>query len=347
MAEGLHQEALTKLKDTFGDRIQPPPERDTDSEGSVASVMPRNTEEIQLLSEVARRYSIPLIPLGAGTSTDTVEEQGSLLVRFDLMRRRRLPDGEAPWIEVEPGVPWLELEDELRIRGRGLAVYPTSAPRATVGGWLATDGFGVGSFEYGWLSENVLSVGVVLPGGELREVRGTDLQSFIHTTEDTAIVVSAKLRTRVANTDTPCAVAFEDPNALLGAVTDTVEASVPLWHLAFLNPMMAWARGLGENHLLFGAYPRERSDEVEEEVRRIAELHEGNVLPAADTHRVWTERFFPAAPAHPTPNADRTFVPISQLPMLLADDRVSENTALQGTVSRSKEVLLLTYDSDT
>jgi hypothetical protein len=41
----------------------------------------------------------------------------------------------------------LELDDELRARGRGLAVYPTSAPRATVGGLVATDGLGVGSFE--------------------------------------------------------------------------------------------------------------------------------------------------------------------------------------------------------
>jgi hypothetical protein len=29
---------------------------------------------------------------------------------------------------------------------------------------------GVGSFEYGWLRENVLSADVVLPGGERREV---------------------------------------------------------------------------------------------------------------------------------------------------------------------------------
>jgi hypothetical protein len=41
----------------------------------------------------------------------------------------------------------LELDDELRARGRGLAVYPTSAPRATVGGLVATDGLGAGSFE--------------------------------------------------------------------------------------------------------------------------------------------------------------------------------------------------------
>ncbi len=93
------------------------------------------------------------------------------------MRRTRLPGGEEPWVEAEPGVSWLHLDDGLRVRGRGLAVYPTSAPRATVGGWLATDGLGVGSFEYGWLSENVLSAGVVLPGSERREVAGEELRS--------------------------------------------------------------------------------------------------------------------------------------------------------------------------
>jgi FAD/FMN-containing dehydrogenase len=32
------------------------------------------------------------------------------------------------------------------------------------------DGLGRGSFEYGWLIENILSADVVLPGGERRRV---------------------------------------------------------------------------------------------------------------------------------------------------------------------------------
>jgi hypothetical protein len=51
-----------------------------------------------------------------------------------------------------------------------------SAPWTTTDGWLTMDRLGVGSFEYGRLHENVLSVHVVLPGGEHREVRGEELR---------------------------------------------------------------------------------------------------------------------------------------------------------------------------
>lgn len=345
MKETRHPEALKTLEETFGDRLQRVRERARDHKGVVASVTPRNAEEIQSLAEIARRYSISLVPLGAGTDAG-VDEEGSVLVRFDLMRRTWLPGDDGPWVETEPGTTWLELEEALSFRGRDLAVYPTSAPRATVGGWLATDGLGVGSFEYGWLSENVLSADVVSSGGELRTVQGEDLQASIGPTGDAAIVVSARLRTRVANSDILFAVAFGDSNSLVGAVTDTIEAGAPLWHLAFLDPAMARARGLGKDYLLFGVYPRERSDRVEEGIRRVAEDHKGSVLPTAGTHRVWTERFFPVAPAHPTPNAERAFVGVSQLSEFLFEGKTQEKTALQGTIARSKEALLLTFELD-
>ena len=203
------REALEKLKETFGDRLKH--EEHHPSEKTAASVMPMSAEEVQLLSEASQRYSIPLIPVGSGTSPDATDENGGLLVRFDLMRHTLLPEGDEPWIEAEPGTIWLEMEDDLR--ARGLAVYPTSAPRATVGGWLAINGLGVGSFEYGWLSENVLSANVVLPGGELREVPGEDLKTYAEPGEANPIVVGTKLRTRTANADTLFAVAFDDPDS--------------------------------------------------------------------------------------------------------------------------------------
>ena len=152
---------------------------------------------------------MPLAAVGGGTSTEPVAEEGKLLVRFDLMRGVRLPHGDGGWVEAESGTPWLKLDEELRLRDMGLAVYPTSAPRATVGGWLATDGLGVGSFEYGWLRENVLSASVVLPGGERREVPGEEVGSFLSTGTAEGIVVDARLRTRQADADTPFAATFE------------------------------------------------------------------------------------------------------------------------------------------
>lgn len=345
MTEALHEEALRTLEGTFGSRIQVASEREPALAGAAASVEPVNAHEVRTLAQVAYRYSVSLVPLGAGTVADPDIAKGSILVRFDLMRRLKIPEGEEPWAEAEPGTPWLELEDELRVRGRGLAVYPTSAPRATVGGWLATDGFGVGSFEYGRLSENVLSASVVLPDGELREAKGEDLQAYMGPAGDTAIVVNARLRTRSVGSDTPFAVAFEDPDALARTVTEIVENAVPLWHLAFINPTLSRARRLGDHYLLFGAYPAERSALVQESLRRVSDDHAGRTLDTAETHRVWTERFFPVAPAHPTPDADRAFVPLDRLPAALAEHR-PPTTALQGTVARSGETLLLTFELD-
>ena len=146
--------------------------------GALASVLPLHAKEVELLAREAARYSIPLAAVGGGTSTEPVAEEGKLLVRFDLMRGIRLPHGDRGWVEAEPGTPWLKLDEELRLRGMGLAVYPTSAPRATVGGWLATDGLGVGSFEYGRLRENVLSASVVLPGARAAKCRARRWEAF-------------------------------------------------------------------------------------------------------------------------------------------------------------------------
>ena len=348
MSEDQREEILRTLEQSFGDRLKRGPvrEKEPGTEDALASVLPMNAEEVEFLAQVAASYSVPLLALGAGTAPQSGAQKRGIAVRFDLMRRTRLPDAEEAWVEAEPGVPWLQLDDELRVRGRGLAVYPTSAPRATVGGWLAIDGLGVGSFEYGWLSENVLSASVVLAGGERREVGGEQLRSLTGRGGSQAIVVDARLRTRRANADVPFAATFGDPEDLAASVADLSGSGVPLWHLAFVNPTMARARKLEEDYLLFGAYPQERTPEVEAGLRDAIEPHRGRILPVAQAHRVWGERFFPVAPSHPTPiPMARELTSVEELPAALGrENSQPEHTALQGTVARSAEVLLLAIE---
>ncbi len=160
-------------------------------------------------------------------------------------------------------------------------------------------------------------------------------------------VVDARLRTRRADADVPFAAAFDEPEDLLECIASLHEAGALLWHLAFLDPGMVRARGLGDGYLLFGAYPTERSSIVEEVLRETFETHHARLLPPAESHRVWGERFFPMAPSRPTPtSAQRTLVPILELAeALLATREHSTGDALQGTVSRSGEVLLLAFDA--
>jgi FAD/FMN-containing dehydrogenase len=342
-----HERALREIEEVFGDRLKRGPARPGAGD-ALGSVSPMSAEEVELLAEVAGRYSVPLVALGAGTaSAPGSESGGGILVHFDLMRGLQLPEREEPWVEAEPGASWLQLDDHLRTRGWGLAVYPTSAPRATVGGWLTQDGLGVGSFEYGWLSENILSASVVLPGGERREVPGEDLRSLIGPEREGAIVVEAKLRTRRADADVPFGATFGSADQLVGAVVDAAEARLPLWHLAFLNPRMAHARGLAEDYTLFGAYDAGgRAAEAEADLRGVFESHRGHALPAAEAHRAWGERFFPVAPSHPTPSSTRELVHLSGLPgALVGAESRPPRAAVQGTVARSGEVLLLSINA--
>jgi FAD/FMN-containing dehydrogenase len=344
MTDKQHEDVLKSLTDIFADRLRLPPLGDgSDAVDAIASVLPSSVEEVRSLSEVAARHSVPLVPFGARTGPESRPTEGSILVRFDLMRNVRSPHSEEPWIEAEPGASWLQLEDDLRPRGRGLVVYPTSAPRATVGGWLARDGLGVGSFEYGWLWENVLSVNVVLAGGELREVPGAELKTYFGPDISKGIVVGARLGTRRA-ADVPFAAAFRDAGDLTGAVETIFEARPPLWHVAFLSPAMASAINLGEDYLLFGAYPGERKERVEGDLHSVLERARGDALAAADAYRVWGERFFPVAPSHPTPvPTDRVLVGVEDLAKVL--DRFSSK-AVQGTVARSGEVHLIAINAN-
>src|ERR687898_2354617 len=200
-----NERALRDFEEVFGDRLKregPAPSGVPDAGDTLASVSPMSVEEVKLLAEVAGRHSVPLVALGGGTASKTDIEGGGILIHFDLMRGLRLPEHEESWVEAEPGASWLQLDDLLRARGWGLAVYPTSAPLATVGGWLAMNGLGVGSYEYGWLRENVPWASVVLPGGEVVEVAGEEVRSFVGPGA-AGIIVGAKLRTRRAGGDVP------------------------------------------------------------------------------------------------------------------------------------------------
>ena len=343
--DASQKETLNLLRKAFEDRIRRRlVVREAEAEDRLSFVLPASAEEVELLSEIGERFSVPLVAQGARTAFEAGSERGAILIGFDLMRRVRLPaDPEEAWAEAEPGALWLELDNYLHARGRSLTVYPTSAPRTTIGGWIASDGLGVGSFEYGWLHENVLSADLVMPGGERRVVQGRELRSFVGSGEGAGIIVGARLRTRRADADLPFGATFASAEDLVGTVVETIEAGIPLWHLAFLNPQMARARGLADSHMLFGAYPRERVARVEEGLRRVLESRRGRIMPVAEAYRAWGERFFPMVPSHPLPNPVREFVSAAQLPEALGEDHRGR-VAIQGTVARSGEVLLLSFD---
>jgi glycolate oxidase len=274
----IPEEVLGTIQESFGSRfVRHPPSETGEVEGAFASVFPQGAEEVQFLTRLAALHSIPLVARGAGTALHPPKALQGLAVRFDAMRHVRLPEGEEEtWVEVEPGVTWWALEERLRERGMGPTVYPTSAPRSTVGGWLAENGLGVGSYEFGWLLQNVLSVEAVLAGGERSIIEGGEaLRQFVGSRGSMGFVVRAWLTTRRASGDVPVAALFRDAGDLGNVVLDLDRGGVPLWHLGFLNAAMARARHFELGPVLFGAYPKERAPWVEPALRSVVESHRG------------------------------------------------------------------------
>src|SRR5215213_11531377 len=203
MGARAYEEGYAELEERFGARFR--------RDASGVTVAPTDVEEVGVVAEIAHRHGLPLSPRGAGTIPGSARSAEGVVLGLDHMKSFSVTEGEEPAVELEPGLSWVELEDHLRGEGKSLRVYLTSAPRSSVGGWLARDGLGVGSYEYGWLSENVLSVEVVLPGGARRVVEGPDLGLFVAAEGTTGIIVGATLRLREAGQDQPFAAAFVDP----------------------------------------------------------------------------------------------------------------------------------------
>lgn len=342
----IPREALGTMEESFGSRFVRRAAGEPDAGQHFASVFPRSAEEVESLMRLAARYSVALVARGSGTAIYPNKTLPALAVRFDEMRGVRLPeDQQEAWVEVEAGVTWMALEECLRARGMGPRVYPTSAPRATVGGWLAESGLGVGSYEYGWLIANVLSMEVVTAGGGWDLIEGETLRYFVGSRGRMGFMVKARLATRPAGDDVPVAAVFRDSEGMAGAVLDLYRGGAPLWHLAFLNAAMSRARGFEEKPVLFGAYPGERAGRVEPALKEAVESHGGSLLPREEAHSVWEQRFFPASPVGTIPRPGRALVQGARLvPTLVEIERKLKGVAIQGTISWWGEVALLAFD---
>ena len=97
---------------------------------------------------------------------------------------------------VEPGVIWSNLEKELSNRGLTLRAFPSSSNNSTVAGWVAQGGSGFGSNEFGDCLQNIVSVEMVLPNGQLKTFVGEDLFQVYSLCGITGLIVSVTVRAR-------------------------------------------------------------------------------------------------------------------------------------------------------
>ncbi|MEE9474548.1 MAG: FAD-binding oxidoreductase, partial [Candidatus Hydrothermarchaeaceae archaeon] len=192
-----------------------------------AIIKPKTTKDVLDVVKLALSKDIPITPRGAATygfGGALVTKKGIVFDTRSLDKVHNF-DSENDTVTVQPGITWLKLKRYLESRAHTLLTHPSSAPSATVGGWIATGGYGYGSLKYGHLSESIVELEVVLPSGRV-VVAPTEeypLDLFIGTEGTFGVMTQVKLRVRdLPNFMISKRFSFEDEETLFDFINETM-----------------------------------------------------------------------------------------------------------------------------
>ena len=143
-----------------------------------AVVLPGSAQEVRQVVRACFESSVPWVARGAGTglSGGALPHEEGVLIVLSRLRRIVEVDLENQRIVVEPGVTNLEVS-----RAVGPTHFyppdPSSQVVCSIGGNVAENSGGAHCFKYGFTTNYVTGLEVVLSDGELLELGGKELDS--------------------------------------------------------------------------------------------------------------------------------------------------------------------------
>jgi FAD/FMN-containing dehydrogenase len=140
-------------------------------------VMATTVEQIQNLMKFANREKIPVVPYTAGSNIGglCIPERGGILLDLKRMNKIIRIDDESHYAVIEPGVSHAQLATELYKYNLRWS-WPVGPPSASSSSCAISHGIGGLSGRYGLNSEEITSMEVVLPTGELVRVGSCAIQ---------------------------------------------------------------------------------------------------------------------------------------------------------------------------
>ncbi len=206
-----------------------------------AVVQPETERELVELVRWARENSIPLTPRGKGSSGygGILPMKKGIVVDFCRMNKIIRIDPQGLTASAESGVVWEKLDQALEKHGLTLRLYPSSYPSSTVGGWLAQGGAGIGSYEAGWFRDNVVNARVVLPDGEVMDLKGEDLDFVSEVEGITGLISEVTLRVQPSEEIEVVSISSPRAHDFQQLAQTLIDKKIPIWSLIFINPHMA------------------------------------------------------------------------------------------------------------
>lgn len=341
-----------------------------------AVAFPRSTEEVQQIVRACHRHRVPMIPFGAGSSLEghVLALRGGLSIDTREMSQILRVDAQDLDATVQAGVTREQLNRGLRAEGLFFPVDPGA--NASLGGMASTRASGTNAVRYGTMRDNVISLCVVLPDGQVirtaRRARkssaGYDLTRLLVGAEGTlGIITELTVRLYGIPEQVSAAVcAFDTLRGAVDSVIEIIQCGVPIARVELLDELQIEACNRYSEldnpvapTLFFelSGSPQAVEEQIET-VESIVGLHGGRGFRWADDHmgrdRLWKARhdaYYAGLAIRPGARGISTdvCVPISRLTDCVlqtqADLRSSGLTApIVGHVGDGNFHVLLLYD---
>ena len=299
-------------------------------------VKPRNATDVSKIMKYAVENKIPVTPRGGASWTfgGVTPTLGGIVLDMGNMQEILEINKENLFVTVEPGINWKKLYDTLLSKDLLIGAYPSSAPGATVGGWVNTGGVGVGSYKYGGIDRLIRSLEVVLADGTiittgcknvLNNSSGYNLTDLFIGSEGTlGIVTKVTLKVFPAPEEIrPTSFVFPDLEKAGEAIHALTRTNITPYHIAFLDGThFDLLRKLGQNIPKVGAmvdiiFSGDSTiiDIQEKNTKEIMVKYGGRKTVKKFADHEWAERFFESKARRLGPGliVGESFCPVSKI----------------------------------
>jgi Fe-S oxidoreductase/FAD/FMN-containing dehydrogenase len=320
-----------------------------------AVVQPETEEELVDLVKWAAQHKIPLTPRGKASSG-----YGGVLpvkhgIVIDMYRFNKIHNinKKELTVTVDAAVVWEKLDKKIMKEGLTLRLYPSSYPAATVGGWLAQGGTGIGSFESGWFHENVISARVVLPDGSIKELNGDELNLISGAEGITGIISQVTLKVKPLEELDIVTIGCAHPEDMQNLIQSFITEKLPIWSLTFINPRMAELKNkapvlehfehpveqqvlLPASYIVTIAFRKKDNEIIHSKLPPLLKENQAEILSQIIAEHEWKNRFKIMMVKRLGPSLIPTefVVPLSNLSEVLAqiDQKINQPVVKEGVV---------------